>query len=216
MSEVIMLNNVRLSFPELIEPSKFGDNPNVDAKYRADFIIEPPNDSLKRFMDEVNKIATEKWKEHVTGVMGIINNDRKLRCYGKGEERVDKKTFTPYLGYGNNTYITAINARAPLMVTKDGTVSDPNNTMAYQALARALYGGCYVNAAVRPWLQENTNGRAVRCELIAVQFLKDGEAFGEGAPNVDGLFCAVAPTPELPDMLGGAPAWPAPVSPFSQ
>jgi hypothetical protein len=96
--------------------------------------------------------------------------------------------------------------RPPIMVRPDGTVCDNANTMERAALARKLYGGCYVNAAVSPWVQDNQFGRAVRCNLIAVQFAKDGDSFGDAAPDVTGMFGAVAapaaaPAPGIPSFF---------------
>jgi hypothetical protein len=67
--------------------------------------------------------------------------------------------------------------------------------MAYQQLARKMYGGCRVNAAVKPWLQDNKHGRGIRCDLIAVQFAADDKPFGEGAVDASNLFGAVAGAP---------------------
>ena len=64
--------------------------------------------------------------------------------------------------------------------------------MAYQMLTRKMYGGCRVNAAVKPWIQDNKHGRGIRCDLIAVQFFKDDTPFGEGSVDASGLFGAVA------------------------
>jgi hypothetical protein len=76
--------------------------------------------------------------------------------------------------------------------------------MAYQQLARKMYGGCRVNAAVKPWPQDNKHGRGIRCDLIAVQFAGDDTAFGEGAVDASNLFGAVAgaPVPGFNTMAG--------------
>jgi hypothetical protein len=86
--------------------------------------------------------------------------------------------------------------------------------MAYQQLARKMYGGCRVNAAVKPWLQDNKHGRGIRCDLIAVQFAGDDVAFGEGSVDASNLFGAVATAPA--GMFGAAPqGTPAmPAAPF--
>jgi hypothetical protein len=72
-----------------------------------------------------------------------------------------------------------------------------------------------VNAAVKPWLQENKHGRGIRCDLIAVQFAGDDTAFGEGSVDASNLFAPVAGAPA--GMFGaapqGAPAMPA--APFA-
>lgn len=46
--------------------------------------------------------------------------------------------------------------------------------------SNVIYGGCYVNILIRPWFQNNKFGKRVNASLVAVQFLRDGEAFGSG------------------------------------
>jgi len=41
------------------------------------------------------------------------------------------------------------------------------------------YAGCYVNMSIRLWAQDNQFGKRVNAQLRAVQFVKDGEAFGD-------------------------------------
>lgn len=190
MSEILMLSNCRLSFPALVEPkaSAEGSKP----KYSADLLIPVNSPDVQRFATQYAKIATEKWGEHANAVMQMIQGDRKVRCFGKGEEKINKKTFQPYNGYEGMVYISANSDRQPQMIRLDGSGADPANTLECQTLARKLYGGCYVNVAIRPWLQDNKHGRGVRCELIAIQFANDGGAFGEGTADASNLFGAVA------------------------
>ena len=216
MSDVIYLSNVRLSFPHLAEPQK-----NVNAEtgkerisYNCEFIMPQDHAGFTQFMQQFAALAAEKWKDHAQQVMQMIQSDRRLRCYGRGEEKVNKKTFQPYDGYAGNVYITAGRDSQPQIIQADGTPIDPNNSMAYQQLTRKMYGGCRVNAAVKPWLQENSYGRGVRCDLVAVQFAADDQPFGEGAVDAAPLFGAVAGATAAP----AAAATPAgmPLPPFMQ
>ena len=203
MSEIIFLSNVRLSFPQLVEPRA-----SVEGgvkKYSADFIMAPDHAGFQQFMVEYAKLANEKWGANAQQVMQMIQQDRKLRCYGTGSEKIDKKTFQPYLGYANMVYISANKDQPCQMIQADGKPIDPANTMAYQAMGRKMYGGCYVNAAVRPWLQENKHGRGVRCDMVALQFAADGEPFGEGVADVSSLFGAVAAAPAAAPAPAGMP-----------
>jgi hypothetical protein len=215
MSELIMLSNVRLSFPHLIEPQKDTTNDGkLRVSYNAEFIMGKDHQGLKQFMNEVSKMAAEKWKDKADNVLQMIGQDRKLRCFGEGSDKVNKKTFKIYDGYENNMYITAgcttyleaesstAGAKRPQIIQLDGSPVDSDNTMAYQQLTRKMYGGCRVNAAVRPWLQENSFGRGVRCDLVAIQFFKDDDAFGEGAPDASNLFGAVAEQPVQQEQGG--------------
>jgi hypothetical protein len=204
MSEIILLSNVRLSFPHLAEPQRQVNESNGKERisYNCEFIMPQDHAGFQKFMATYAAMALEKWKEHAQTVMGMIQSDRKLRCFGRGEEKVNKKTFQPYDGYAGSVFITAGRDSAPQMIQADGQPIDPANTMAYQMLARKMYGGCRVNAAVKPWLQENSYGRGVRCDLIAVQFAGDDAAFGEGAVDASKLFGSVAGAPAA--MFGQA------------
>ena len=208
MSETIQLSNVRLSFPKVIEALAPQNTPNGAKKFGADFLLPANHPDYARFMAEVGKAATEKWKEQAGTILGLIQPDRKMRCYGNGNEKVDKKTLKPYTGYEGVAYLTASSndERPPIMIRADGTVCDNANTMERQQLARKLYGGCYVNVALRPWIQDNSFGRAVRCELVAIQFAKDGEAFGEAAVDLTGKFGAVEQPAAVPAFGAAQPA----------
>ena len=139
-------------------------------------------------------------------------------------EKVNKKTFKPYDGYEGQMFITAGSERQPQIIQADGSPVDPANTMAVQQLARKLYGGCRVNAAVKPWVQKNQHGNGFRFDLVAVQFFKDDVAFGEGVVDASGLFGAVqqaagpsASGAPMPGFMGGggfAPVPPMPAAPF--
>jgi hypothetical protein len=217
MSEIIFLSNVRLSFPHLAEPQKQVNEATGATRisYNAEFIMPQDHPGFQQFMARYGAIALDKWKEHAQAVMQMIQQDRKTRCFGRGEEKVNKKTFQPYDGYAGNVYITAGRDSAPQMIQADGSPVDPSNTMAYQQLARKMYGGCRVNAAVKPWPQDNKHGRGIRCDLIAVQFAADDTPFGEGAVDASNLFGAVA-APAAAPGFAAAPAPAMGLPPFMQ
>jgi len=195
---IVVLSNVRISFPHLKEPhsSTQGGTPT----YNAVFIVPPTHPGYADFMKQVGVIAQDKWKEKTADVMNIINADAKKRCYADGSTKVNQKTFKVYDGYEGNIVISANNKNAPQIFDEKGVKVDPNNSMAYRTEAGKIYGGCYVNAVVKPWVQANTHGVGIRCELVAVQFLADGESFGgDATPDVSGVFGATT-------AAGAAPA----------
>ena len=194
MAEIIQLSNVRLSFPNLVEAKLPKGVPNGTAKFNADFILTPDHPDYGRFMLAVKGVATEKWKEQAVARLNAMQAERRMRCFGEGSEKVNQTTLKIYDGYEGMRYIGAsANAdNPPVMVRPNGSVVDSTNTMERTQLARKLYGGCFVNAAVRPWAQDNQFGKAIRCELVALQFLKDSTPFGEET-NVEGMFKAVTP-----------------------
>lgn len=211
MSDIVFLSNVRLSFPHLAEPQKQVNEATGATRisYNAEFLMPQDHPGFQQFMARYAAVALDKWKEHANTVMGMIQNDRKTRCFGQGSEKVNKKTFLPYDGYAGNVFITAGRDTPPQMIQADGQPIDPSNTMAYQALARKMYGGCRVNAAIKPWPQDNKHGRGIRCDLIAVQFAGDDTAFGEGAVDASNLFSSVSNPAQAQAAPGGGFAMPA-------
>ena len=190
MSELVKLEKVRISFPQLIEATRAKGYPTSEPKFSADFLLVPDHPGFAKFMVEFKNLLVEKYKDKAPHVKALIDADRGKRCYGKGEERIDKTTFTTLVGYENHVYITAKNSNAPQLFMHNG---QPATEAQYKAEARKIYGGCFVNAVVRPWLQNSDE--AVRCDLMGVQFYSDGEAFGEGSVDASGMFSAVAPAP---------------------
>lgn len=209
MSEIIYLSNVRLSFPHLAEPQKQQGENGERISYNCEFILPPSDPGFAKFWEVVNKMALEKWGADAAKILQMVQTDRKKRCYGAGEEKVNQKTFQPYDGYAGHVFITAGRNTMPQIIGPDGQAIPAENTMACQAIARKMYGGCYVNAAIKPWLQENKHGRGVRCDLVAVQFFADGTPFGEGAVDASGLFGATPAAAATPPAMPGAPAGPA-------
>lgn len=207
MSNAIMLTNVRISFPVLITPKPSA--PGGPEKYSADFLFLPNTPNHKNLMTAIQAVAVAKWKDKAQTIMGMIANERKLRCFGKGEERVSTKTLKPFDGYDGVLYVSALSNDCPTVFDANGAPIPPSNTMAVMNELRRMYGGCYVNAAIAPWAQDNTHGRAMRCELIGIQFAGDGEPFGEARPDVSGLFDKVAVEPDatnapvLPSFMSG-------------
>lgn len=224
--EVIYLSDVRLSFPHLAEPQKQRNEVTGKERisYNAEFIMPQTHPGWQKTMQVYGQMMVATFAEHASTVMQMIQNDRKLRGFGVGTEKINKKTFKPYDGYEGGMFITAGSERQPQIIQADGQPVDPMNTMAVQQLARKLYGGCRVNAAVKPWVQKNQHGNGFRFDLVAVQFFKDDAPFGEGVVDASGLFGAVQPAAgpsasgaPLPGFMGGAgfaPVPPMPAAPF--
>lgn len=211
-NEIVFLSDVRLSFPHIAEPQR-KKNEETGAErisYNCELLMPQNHPGFAQFMKLYGDLAVAMWAEHAPQVMQMIQADRKSRCFGLGTEKVNKKTFKPYDGYEGNVFITAGRDTPPQIIQADGSPIDPSNTMAYQQLTRKMYGGCRVNAAVKPWAQKNKHGNGIRCDLIALQFFKDDTPFGEGAVDASNMFGAVAATPSF---LAPAAAMPAPAFP---
>ena len=195
----VELKDVRISFPQLIEAVRAKGFPESDPKFSADFIMDPSHPGYAEAHRWIAELLTVKYKDKAPQVKALADSDKSKRFYGKGEERVDKKTFAVYEGYAGKVYISAKCIRAPgIYLPGTRTMADPTQ---HREEARKIYAGCYVNAAIRPYLQ--SEGGAIRCDLLGVQFIRDGEPFGEGNVDVSGMFG------DAPDNGFSTPATPS-------
>lgn len=214
---VVFITNARLSYPNLVVPQKQKGDDGVERdKYNCSLLIEPTSPDWQKFIARVTELATEQWKEHANVVLQRVYADRKARCFSQGEEHINNTTMQVREGYAGKLVISCTSQRQPQAIDGAGNPVDPTNTMAIQQTLRKLYGGCRVNAAVRPWAQQNKHGNAIRCDLIAIQFAKDDTPFGESAPDVSGLFGVTEQqAPAAPGMAPGflTPGAPAPAAP---
>lgn len=185
----VKLKNVRLSFPHLFEPQEGMVDDDTGKKgpdkYGASFLIPKETAEGKATLAAIKAAAdgvkTEKWGK----------NPPKLKpekiCLRDGDQE-------DWDGYENHFYLTSSNTRQPVLIDRrkgvDGQwlrLLDCNGEPVPGAL-ELLYAGCYVNAVVSLWAQDNKHGKRINASLEAVQFLRHGEAFGAKPVNPDDSF----------------------------
>ena len=157
MSKKIMLKNVRLSFPSLFAKSEFEGQ---IGKFEGTFLV-PKSDkktynAIKAAIDECQ--AEAKIKK--------IKED----CYfiKDGDEIFEEKEYD---GYEGHWAIKAGNTKRPLLINSDKSQLEESDGV--------LYAGCYVNAQISPWAMDNKFGKRINANLLGVQFVKDGDTFGD-------------------------------------
>jgi len=165
----VTLNNVRLAFPDLWEPRAF--NGEGAAKFGASFLIPKDHPAVKVLEEAFEAVAKEKWAAKAGQVLKALKSADNI-CLHDGDAKAD------LAGYEGNYYISARTSTRPLVIDRD-------RSPLVQADGRP-YGGCYVNAIVDVWPQDNGFGKRINASLAGVQFVKDGEAFaGGGAASPD-------------------------------
>lgn len=170
----VALKCVRLSFPDIFEAVQYeGQGP---FKYRASFLFEPNSDNHKALIAAMNEVAQEAWKDKAKKVLEAAADDSKLRFIIDGNKK-------EYDGYKDMFAISATRDQSkgrPMVLNKKP--KNPDGTPNYVTQTDGVvYAGCYVNATVEVWAQNNKYGKTVRAQLLAVQFVKDGDAFGGGS-----------------------------------
>lgn len=164
----ITLGDVRLSFPVLFEAKAFDDKGKKE--FSATFLIPKTSPQAAQIKAALIAVANDKWGAKGPETLKRLFEDDRL-CLHDG----DKKDYD---GYAGNFYVRATNATRPLIINRDRSQ--------IQAEDGIIYSGCYVNAIVSLWAQDNKFGKRINANLRGVQFFKGGEAFsGGGTASVD-------------------------------
>jgi len=152
-TEFIMLKDVRVSFPHLFRrPVINGD----EGKCGAVLMLENSRHakSIAAVKTQMDALAKEKFKGR------SIPGDK--LCMRPGEDKGRTE-------YEDHHVISANNRDKPFVISNDG-----GSTVANEPDC-AIYAGCYVNAKIRLWAQDNQYGKRINAELVAIQFSRDGE-----------------------------------------
>lgn len=165
----IMLKNVRLSFPNLFEPSIVGDDPKAKPRYSAMLILTPDHPQLAEIKSKMIAVAKEKWNAKAVEIYKGLDKSDKLALH-------DGDTKAQYDGVGGNFFISAAAQESARPTVVDG------NKSPLTAKDGKPYAGCYINASIDLWAQDNGFGKRVNAQLRGVQFLRDGDAFAAGRP----------------------------------
>jgi hypothetical protein len=161
----ILLKNVRLSYPHLF--TKWGKNASDKKKYSASFIIDKKTHAadIKALGAHINSVMQEAFK-------GRIPNDK--LCLRDGDTLGKDETVGKWV-------LKASEDKAPDVINRDKSRINEDDDV--------VYAGCYVNVLFRPWPQNNDFGKRVNSNLLAVQFVNDGERFsGIERPDTDEAF----------------------------
>lgn len=157
----IKMQAVRLSFPSLFNTAKFGGEDT--GKYEATFVLDKVEHAevIAGIKAQIERLMKEELK-------GKVPSDK--LCLKDGDE-MGRPEFE-----GKYT-IKASTKKRPLVINRDKSpITESDNV---------IYAGCYVNAIVSLWAQNNNYGKRINAQLDGVQFCRDGEAFGDGAVSVN-------------------------------
>ena len=157
----IKLQAVRLSFPSLFNTAKFGGEDT--GKYEATFVLDKVEhaDTIAQIKTAIERLAKEEIKAKVPS--------DKL-CLKDGDE-MGRPEFE-----GKYT-IKASTKKRPLVINRDKSPIVESDNI--------VYAGCYVNAILSLWAQNNQWGKRINAQLDGVQFCRDGEPFGDGGVSAD-------------------------------
>lgn len=168
----VKLIGARLSYPCLFVPKGFNEG-DTNLKYSASFILDDVKDAkqIAAVQAAIDQLIAEN-------KLGKLPADKK--CLRNGAEKDNA-------GYGPGThYVSSSNTRAPQVVDTNANMKSPIGKDDSR-----IYGGCYVNAVLNLWVQNNQYGKRINASLEAVQYARPGEPFGAAPVDADDAFGSI-------------------------
>jgi hypothetical protein len=182
---VILLRNVRLSFPVLWTP-KAGDEPGAKPKYAATFLLDKKANAreiaaLKAGIEKV-KTTSDKLKGNKRPIKSPLRE-------GSEKSHLD--------GYDeSNMFIIARNHKKVGVV--DAVRDETGELRILTENDGRPYAGCIVNARVECYgYVHPKSGPGISFSLLNVQFVKDGDAFGDAPTSPTEGFEAIESNDEI-------------------
>lgn len=173
----IRIDNVRLSYPHLDIPYKSeGDDGNTKESFSLEAML--PKGTHTAAKDLIKKVLNQIQ----------VDNDAKVKTehwFLKNGDESDKPE------YEGHFLVKASDTRRPSVRNRDGSV------MSEREIGDRIYGGCWGNILIRPWYfngkakNGKTYPKRLLANLVAVQFVRDDEPFGEGRISDEGVWDAV-------------------------
>ena len=177
----VMLTKVRLAFPALNEPEQF--NGEGKPRFSATLLLDKDSPNHKACQAALLAAAEAKWPGKGAAAVKSLTAGLKVAL-------ADGDLKSQYDGFDGMMFVSAHAQAANPPRLLDGQKRElPRNTP-------MIYAGCYVNASVEFWAQDNQWGKRINAQLRGIQFHSDGDSFGAGS----------AASPDEFDTVEGAPA----------
>ena len=150
----ITLKNVRISFPSLFRRSVYE---GVEGKFKATFMIpKSDTETVTKIKSAIKLAIDEKFKDK------DVKIPSQHSCFKDGYEK-DCDVYAEYWSFKADSHWQ------PTIINSDNSPIIESDEI--------IYPGCYVNASVDIWIQDNNYGKRINADLCDVQFVRDGEKF---------------------------------------
>lgn len=179
---VVILKNVRISFPDLFKPGKPMNEGDVP-KYGCQSIITPGSEAETAAKTAMMATAQETFGANWKAIVQAMEKTKK--CLRSGNDNLDKDGNIR-TGYADMMYLVARNKAKPALVGR----KNPDGTFQHFTEADGKpYGGCFANVKVdiKAMKAKEKIPNQIYASLLAVQFVSDGEAFGAAPGTPDGF-----------------------------
>lgn len=167
MAKKLQVKNVRGAFLNIFEAQE-------EHGFNGKFILSPDHPQAKEIEKAILDVAKEKWGAKADKIVAAFNWSGKKPDTALAKGEYLNQDGDAYDGFEDMWYISAKAKTRPLVIDQQRNPVAQTDGL--------IYAGCYLNVIIEIWAQDNKFGKAVRAELKGVQFVRDGDAFGGGAP----------------------------------
>lgn len=175
----VKLKEVRIAFPKLFEAKAVGDGNSK--YYSAAFPIDPTSENHTKLEEAIAVAAKGEWGEKWKTVLETIREKGDIGYKHKPLKNGEGDVYDGFQGM-NSLNASRREDKGRVKVYDRNPRNPDGSENLLTATSGRPYAGCYVNVLVEVWAQNNKNGKRINAELKAVQFVRDGDAFGSGAP----------------------------------
>lgn len=173
----ILVKDVRLAFPVLWVAKAIEEG--GEKAFSCSLLLPPNHPQLAAIRGAMKSAAVEKWGAKADAIYKALVAADKVALHN-GDAKAD------YDGFPGNLFISCRSKVRP-------SVFDGQKNPLTEADG-VIYAGCYVNASIEFWGQENSWGKRLNAQICGVQKKRDGDAFAGGAKAAD--------ADEFPEELG--------------
>ena len=171
------LHNVRLAFPAVFVAKPMSGDTTSEPFYSAVLIVDPDSPDVAKLDKVILEVATERWKDKTKTIMADLLEKRRI-CFVKGPKK--NSSGEVFAGFEDMFHVTSSNKTRPTVVDRRANIVTAEDGL--------VYGGCYVNAILDIWPQDNKFGKRINAQLQGIQYVGKGDAFTGGTPVAPGEF----------------------------
>lgn len=179
MDSKVITGELRLSYEHLNTPVK---NDRDEDIYSVSLLIPKSDTKTIEAIKAAIKVAAEEGKSKFGG---IIPKGLKYPLHDGDTEKEAPE-------YEGHMYVNASSYRKPTIIDRNGKPI---------ILATEIYSGCYARAIIS-FRAFNNQSKGIRCQLEAVQKLRDGEPFGNTGMSAEAAASAFGVAPAQTDAGG--------------
>ena len=166
----VRVDGMRLSFNDLFTPfvGKKDDGTPAKPVFTAQLLTPKGSPQYQQISQAIQRVAKAEWGDNAAAVLKALIPEKRV-CFRDGNTKLTDDGAVRE-GYEGQYFLAGRSYVKPTVLDADRSV--------LTADSGKPYSGCYVNAVVRIWPQSGEFGKRINCQLMGVQFAKDGESFG--------------------------------------